>query len=61
MTGRLVTVLGGLLLAVGMGVLLLIWLDRGEGAGVTGFLFMIGVAAGIGVVVLGALMHRQSD
>ena len=61
MTGKLVTVLGGLILAIGMGVLLLVWLDRGEGAGITGFLFMVGVAAGIGVVVIGALMRRQAD
>lgn len=61
MTGRLVTVLGGLVLAIGMGVLLLVWLDQGEGAGITGFLFMAGVAAGIAVVVIGALMPRQDD
>lgn len=61
MTERVVTMLGGLGLAIGMGVLLLVWLDRGEGAGITGFLFMLGVAAGIAVVIIGAMMRHNSD
>ena len=55
---RLVAVVGGLVLALGMGVLLLFWLDRGEGAGVTGFLFMVGIAAGIIVVFIGATRRQ---
>lgn len=58
---RLVRVLSGLVLALGMGVLLLVWLDRGEGAGVTGFLFMVGVAAGIAVVAIGALLPTSDQ
>lgn len=44
----------GLLLSLGMGGLLLYWLQLGEGAGITGFLFMFGMLAGIGVVWKGA-------
>lgn len=61
MRKRLVSVIGGLVLALGMGVLLLVWLDRGEGAGITGFLFMVGIAAGIAVVVVGAVSPNKSD
>ena len=55
---RLVAVIGGLVLALGMGVLLLFWVDRGEGAGVTGFLYMVGIAAGIVSVLVGALRRE---
>ena len=48
------TMIVGLLLSLGMGALLLYWLQLGEGAGVTGFLFMFGMVAGIGVVWKGA-------
>lgn len=58
---RIVSVVGGLVLALGMGVLLLEWLDRGEGAGITGLLFTFGVAAGVAVVVLGVVWPRESE
>lgn len=48
------TMIVGLLLSLGMGALLLFWLDQGEGSGITGFLFMFGMLAGIGVVWKGA-------
>ena len=55
MTKKIVGVASGLILAFGMSALLLVWLDRGEGAGITGLLFMVGIGAGIVTVVVGAL------
>ena len=49
-----VTMIVGLLLALGMGWMLLVWLERGEGAGITGLLFIFGVLAGIAIVWVGA-------
>ena len=59
MKNNVATMLVGLLLALGMGVLLLYWLDQGEGAGITGFLFIIGVIVGLGVVWRGATGNSE--
>jgi hypothetical protein len=50
----------GLILALGMGALLLVWLNLNEGSGVVGLLFIFGVFAGI-VVVVSAALSKSSD
>lgn len=58
---RLASMIVGLILALGMGGLLLLWLRLNEGSGIVGLLFIFGVAAGVVVVVAGALAGRTSD
>lgn len=58
---RVVSMIVGLILALGMGGLLLVWLQMNEGSGIVGLLFIFGVAAGVVVVVAGALAGRGSD
>ncbi|MFZ0013696.1 MAG: hypothetical protein WAL25_06210 [Acidimicrobiia bacterium] len=61
MAHRTVSMIIGLVLALGMGALLLVWLNLNEGSGIVGLLFIFGVAAGVVVVVAGALSGRASD
>lgn len=51
----------GLILALGMGGLLLIWLNLNEGSGFVGLLFIFGVAAGIVAVLAAALSGSDQD
>lgn len=51
----------GLILALGMGGLLLGWLALDTGSGFVGLLFIGGIAVGLLVVLIGALSSRQSD
>ncbi len=61
MSHRMASMVVGLILALGMGGLLLAWLSMNEGSGIVGLLFIFGVAAGIVVVVAGALAGKTSD
>lgn len=58
MDHRTVSMLVGLTLALGMGGLLLAWLNSSNGSGLVGLLFIMGSAAGIVVAVAGALADR---
>ena len=51
----------GLILALGMGGLLLVWLNLNEGSGVVGLLFIFGVVAGRVAVLAGALSGSDQD
>jgi hypothetical protein len=51
----------GLSLALGMGGLLLMWLNLNTGSGFVGLLFIFGVAAGLVVVLAGALSGSDQD
>ncbi len=51
----------GLILALGMGGLLVALLDNDSGADIVALLFMFGVIAGIVVVVAGALSRSDDD
>ncbi len=55
MTGRLGTMIIGLILAIGMGGLLLGWLALDQGSGLIGLLFVGGVLVGLLVVLIGAV------
>ena len=61
MQHRTVSMLVGLTLALGMGGLLLAWLNTNEGSGIVGLLFILGSAAGVVVVVAGALADRSGE
>jgi hypothetical protein len=61
MSHRLASMIVGLVLALGMGALLLVWLAMNEGSGIVGLLFIFGVAAGVVVLVAGALARNASD
>ncbi len=58
---RTVTMIVGLILALGMGGLLVALLDNDSGADIVALLFMFGVIAGIVVVVAGALSRSDDD
>jgi hypothetical protein len=58
---RNAAMLVGLLLALGMGGLLLVWLNLNTGSGYVGLLFIFGLAAGIVVVLAGALSGSDQD
>ena len=58
---RNATMIVGLILALGMGGLLLIWLNLNEGSGFVGLLFIFGVAAGIVAVLAAALSGSDQD
>jgi len=55
------TMIVGLLLALGMGGLLLGWLALDTGSGLVGLLFIAGVVVGLVVVLIGAAASRGSD
>lgn len=61
MNTRTVTMIVGLILALGMGGLLVALLDSDTGADIVALLFMFGVIAGIVVVVAGALSSSDDD
>ena len=54
------TMIVGLILALGMGGLLLGWLALNTGSGFVGLLFILGAFAGI-VVVVSAALSRSDD
>jgi hypothetical protein len=58
---RSATMIVGLILALGMGGLLLVWLNLNEGSGVVGLLFIFGVMAGLVAVLAGALSGSDQD
>jgi hypothetical protein len=58
---RNAAMLVGLFLALGMGGLLLVWLNLNEGSGYIGLLFIFGVAGGLVVVLAGALSGSDQD
>lgn len=58
---RSATMIVGLILALGMGSLLLVWLNLNEGSGFVGLLFIFGVAAGLVAVLAGALSGADQD
>jgi hypothetical protein len=58
---RNATMIVGLILALGMGGLLLVWLNLNEGSGVVGLLFIFGVVAGLVAVLAGALAGSDQD
>ena len=51
----------GLILTLGMGGLLLVWLNLNEGSGFVGLLFISGVMAGLVAVLAGALSGSDQD
>ena len=61
LSSQVIAVLAGLFLALGMGVLLLIWQNGDTGTGIVGLLFMFGVLAGIIVVVAAALSRSDAE
>jgi hypothetical protein len=58
---RNATMIVGLILALGMGGLLLVWLNLNEGSGIVGLLFIFGVLAGLVAVLAGALSGSDQD
>lgn len=58
---RNATMIVGLILALGMGGLLLVWLNLNEGSGFVGLLFIFGVIAGLVAVLAGALSGSDQD
>jgi hypothetical protein len=58
---RNATMIVGLILALGMGGLLLVWLNLNEGSGFVGLLFISGVMAGLVAVLAGALSGSDQD
>jgi hypothetical protein len=58
---RNATMIVGLILALGMGGLLLVWLNLNEGSGIVGLLFIFGVVAGLVAVLAGALSGSDQD
>jgi hypothetical protein len=58
--GSLGTMIVGLVLALGMGGLLLGWSALDDREGLIGFLFIGGVVAGVVVVLIGATSTSQS-
>ncbi len=56
---RTVAMIVGLVLSLGMGGLLIAWLDIGEGSGIVGLLFIGGVVVGLVVVLAGALSRSD--
>ena len=59
MDPRNVAMIVGLVLALGMGGLLIAWLDLGEGSGIVGLLFIGGVVVGLVLVLAGALSRSD--
>ncbi len=55
------TMIVGLLLALGMGGLLLGWLALDTGSGFVGLLFICGIVVGLVVVLIGAASSRQPN
>ena len=58
---RNATMIVGLILALGMGGLLLVWLNLNEGSGYVGLLFIFGVMAGLVALLAGALSGSDQD
>ena len=58
---RIATMILGLILALGMGALLLAWLNMNEGSGFVGLLFVFGVMAGPVALLAGALSGSDQD
>ncbi len=56
---RNVAMIVGLVLSLGMGGLLIAWLDIGEGSGIVGLLFIGGVVVGLVLVLVGALSRSD--
>jgi len=59
MGSRLATMIIGAIVALGMGGLLLVWLNMNEGSGVVGFLFILGVLVGLVMLLMGATGTRD--
>ncbi len=57
----LVAMIVGLILALGMGGLLLGWLALDTGSGFVGLLFIAGIVVGLLVVLIGAVSSREPD
>lgn len=55
----LATMIVGLILAISMGGLLLVWLALNEGSGVVGLLFIGGVVVGLALVLIGGLTRSD--
>ncbi len=58
-TSSTVTMVIGLLLALGMGGLLLGWLAMNTGSGFVGLLFIGGIVVGLATVLVGATSSRD--
>jgi hypothetical protein len=61
MDSRIVVMIVGLILALGMGGLLIAWLDMNTGSGFVGLLFISGVITGLILVLAGALSRSDKD
>ena len=51
----------GLILALGMGGLMIAWLDMNTGSGFVGLLFIGGIVTGLILVLAGALSRSDKD
>ena len=61
MDARVVAMIVGLILALGMGGLLIAWLDMDTGSGFVGLLFIVGIITGLILVLVGALSQPDRD
>ena len=61
MNARVVAMIVGLILALGMGGLLIAWLDMDTGSGFVGLLFIVGIITGLTLVLVGALSQSDKD
>jgi hypothetical protein len=61
MEPRIVVMIVGLILALGMGGLLIAWLDMDSGSGFIGLLFIGGLITGLILVLAGALSRSGKD
>jgi hypothetical protein len=59
MGSRLATMIIGAIVALGMGGLLLVWLNMNEGSEVVGFLFILGLLVGLVMLLMGATGTRD--
>jgi len=59
MGSRLVTMIIGAIVALGMGGLLLVWLAMNEGSGFVGLLFILGMLVGLAMLLIGATGSRD--
>lgn len=61
MDSRIVVMIVGLILALGMGCLMIAWLDMNTGSGFVGLLFIGGIVTGLILVLAGALSRSHKD
>ena len=61
MDSRIVVMIVGLILALGMGGLMIAWLDMNTGSGFVGLLFIGGIVTGLILVLAGAFSRSDKD